>query len=218
MKSVFCLFVLLISLFLGGCVDLAVNDGKNKHKDLKNIMPAKGTVYTMRGGLGGIFSKGMNRLEDTLDHDYHIYASSTVWYKANQLSQTIIEDYKNHKIRSPIILVGHSLGGNEQIKVARKLAQANISVALLITVDAVSPLPVPANVKQVVNIYRPSFVPLFSGQRLQALCPQCTHIENINVTTLKNMDVNHFTIDGNKQVQKLMTEKVLATIQNNERH
>ena len=49
----------------------------------------------MRGGLGGIFSKGMNHLEDTLADQYHIYASSTVWFKAKNLSDTIIKRYNS---------------------------------------------------------------------------------------------------------------------------
>ena len=166
----------------------------------------------MRGGLGGIFSKGMNRLQDTLENDYQIKASSTVWYKANGLSHSIIEDYKTKKIRGPIILVGHSLGANEQIKVARQLARSNIPVALLMTVDAVSPVTVPPNVAHVFNIYRPSFDPVFSGLPLKAMDPIRTHIDNININTIKNIDVNHFTMDGNKQVQRLMLNQVLAAL------
>lgn len=196
-------------------MDLAVNDGKNKHMSSKKINHLHGEVYTMRGGLGGLFSKGMNRLEDTLVNDYQINANSTVWYKANTLSQSIIENYKTKKIRGPIILVGHSLGANEQIKVARQLARANIPVALLMTVDAVSPVTVPANVKHAFNIYRPSFDPVFSGLPLKAIDPEKTHIENVNVRDIKNIDVNHFTMDGNKQVQKIMVDQVLATLEKN---
>ena len=212
MKLFLSLGVLLASMCLSGCIDLAVNDGKNKHIDPKKITQTKGEVYTMRGGLGGIFSKGMNRLEDKLENDYQIYASSTVWYKANTLSRYIIAQYKLKKVHGPIILVGHSLGANEQIKVARDLASAGIPVALLMTIDAVSPVTVPPNVKQVFNIYKPSFVPLFSGLKLKAMDPTRTDVENFNVTTIKDTSVNHFTIDGNEEVQRLMLDKVLATI------
>lgn len=210
MKSVFSLGVIIICSFLNSCIDLAVNDSKNKH--LEKTSHYHGEVYTMRGGLGGIFSKGMNRLQDTLENDYQIKASSTVWYKANGLSHSIIEDYKTKKIRGPIILVGHSLGANEQIKVARQLARSNIPVALLMTVDAVSPVTVPPNVAHVFNIYRPSFDPVFSGLPLKAMDPIRTHIDNININTIKNIDVNHFTMDGNKQVQRLMLNQVLAAL------
>ena len=212
MNSFFLVITFLLSVFLSGCIDLAANDGRNKHIDVKKITHAKGEVYTMRGGLGGVFSKGMNRLEDTLANDYQIYSSSTVWYKADALSHAIIAQYKAKRKHGPIILVGHSLGANEQIKVAKNLAQADIPVALLLTVDAVSPIKVPPNVKQAFNIYKPSFVPLFSGLRLKAVDPKSTEIENFNITTIKDARVNHFTIDGNQSVQKIMLEKVLAAL------
>lgn len=205
------LSVLLTSFFLTGCIDLATNENRNKQVTFKKTSYAKGVVYTMRGGLGGVFSKGMNHLEDTLGDDYQIHTSSTVWYKANALSNYIIKNYNTKKLQGPIILVGHSLGANEQIKVARQLARANIPVALLMTIDAVSPLTVPPNVEQVVNIYKPSFVPLFSGLTLKAMDPKYTHIENFNVTS-EGMHVNHFTIDKDKHVQKIMLDNVLATL------
>ena len=211
-KSIGVIGVFIASILVSGCIDLAVNDGKNKLASHKKTTFVKGEVYTMRGGLGGVFSKGMNRLEDTLEVDYRIHSSSTVWYKANALSSFIIKQYKSNELHGPIILVGHSLGANEQIKVARNLARANIPVALLMTIDAVSPLTVPPNVAKVVNIYKPSFVPMFSGLVLKAMDPKSTHIENINVATLKDAAVNHFTIDSNKTIQQVMVDSVLATL------
>jgi hypothetical protein len=207
--------VLFFNAFLlSGCIDLAINH--NKH-NLNKKSAVEGEVYTMRGGLGGIFSKGMNHLEDTLADDYHIYASSTVWFRARNLSDTIIRRYRAGLIHGPIILVGHSLGANDQIGVARILYHANIPVALLITVDPVLPLRVPPNVKQVVNIYKRSFVPMFSGLSLKADDPKLTQIENLNTSTLKGTHVNHFNIDEHKITQKIMLESVLAVLKGRRR-
>lgn len=211
-QSIVSFSILLIPIFLTGCIDLAVNQNRHKQTVLKKKSFAKGEIYTMRGGLGGVFSKGMNHLEDTLADNYQISASSTVWFKAKALSNAIIKRYKAKELQGPIILVGHSLGANDQIGVARLLAQANIPVALLITIDPVLPLRIPPNVKQEVNIYKPSFVPLFSGLSLKADNPKLTHIENLNVDTLKGMGVNHFTIDKHQYVQKLMVDRILATL------
>jgi len=213
-KTIVSLGVLLITLLLTGCIDLAVNNKLHKNVVLKKNTYTKGEIYTMRGGLGGVFSKGMNHLEDTLADEYQISASSTVWFKAMALSDSIIKRYREDKIKGPIILVGHSLGANDQIGVARQLAYAHIPVALLITIDPVLPLRIPPNVQHEVNIYKPSFVPLFSGMALKADNPKLTHMENLNVDTLKGMGVNHFTIDKHNYVQKLMVEKILATLKN----
>jgi hypothetical protein len=212
LNLVFFISTCLIVLPLPGCIDLAVNDGKNKQALRNKPTDRRAEVYTMRGGLGGVFSKGMNHLEDTLQNDYQIPSSSTVWYKANALSKEIINEYKTQHQHVPIILVGHSLGANEQIKVAKNLANANIPVALLITVDAVAPIRVPPNVRQAINIYKPSFVPMFSGLKLKAVDPKTTRIENLNVATFKDAHVNHFTIDKDEKVQQIMIQNILATL------
>ncbi len=211
-KLILFLSIVVTSILLTGCIDFAANDGRNKHVNLRAKNHLKGEVYTMRGGLGGVFSKGMNHLEDTLANDYQIHSSSTVWNKAYSLSQTIIQQYKAKIIQGPIILVGHSLGANEQIKVAKNLAEANVPVALLVTVDAVSPIRVPPNVRLAVNIYKPSFVPMFSGLTLKAVDPARTRIKNYNVDEIKGAEVNHFTIDKDEHVQKIMLENILATL------
>lgn len=203
--------LLMITSCFSGCMDLASNENKNRQALAKKITYQKGQVYTMRG-IGGIFSRGMNRLEDTLEDDYHIRTSSTIWYKAGTLSQFIIKHYQSGELTGPIILIGHSLGANEQIKVAGNLARANIPVALLITIDAVAPVMVSPNVKKALNIYKPGIVPMFSGLTLKAIDPVHTQIDNFNVNAIKTIYVNHFTIDKNDTIQKIMLDNVLATL------
>jgi hypothetical protein len=204
------LFILLAGVSLTACIDLAGTQSLAKNKNY--VFNFKAQVFVMRGGLGGIFSKGMNQLQSTLESQYRIRTESTVWYKANVLSRFIVKNYGSKALPGPIVLAGHSLGANEQIKVAQNLAKKNIPVALLITIDAVSPLEVPPNVKRVLNIYKPSFVPMFSGLRVKAIDPSRTKIENVDVTSLERIAVNHFTIDKNVEVQQLMLKRTLAAI------
>lgn len=209
-KLLLSLPLLFANLALTGCVDLAAPP---KNLQAQQLVPRiKGSVYCMRGGLGGIFSTGMNQLQKTLQRDYKIRTTSIIWYKTNQLSNEIIKDLKAGKIQKPIVLVGHSLGANEQIKVARNLWRANIPVALIITVDAVSPMTVPPNVNYALNLYTPSFVPMFSGLQIKAMDPQSTRIENLNVKRVKNVHVNHFTIDKDKDIQRLMLQTILTAL------
>lgn len=212
-KTTLWAMLLLLSLgLLSACMDLATNESKLKKASQRHFAYRKGQVYTMRG-LGGIFSRGMNRLEDTLEDNYHVRTSSTIWYKANELSDFIHTNYVNKTLTGPIILIGHSLGANEQIKVAKNLAKWNIPVELLMTIDAVSPIAVPTNVKEVFNIYKPGFVPMFSGLKLKPVVPQSpSHIDNFNVDAIKKVYVNHFTIDKSAVIQKIMLEKVLSII------
>ncbi|MGQ3890374.1 hypothetical protein [Legionella sp. CNM-4043-24] len=212
------LFALLLCLLLNGCMDL-LPKLNNLGRETANKNPDyRGEVYTMRGGLGGIFSTGMSDLQRTLQTQYHIQSASTIWFKQDDLSTYIIKHYRAHELQTPIVLIGHSLGANEQIKVARELGRANIPVALLITVDAVAPIKVSANVQHAINIYKPGYVPMFSGIRLVAENPTLTRIDNLNVDKLEGISVNHFTIDKNSAVQDLMLKNVLAVLKKPGKH
>lgn len=197
--------LLCMAIALAACIDLSGSHHKLT-KTSYTHSKYSGEVYTMRGGLG-IFSIGMNQLSKSVEERFHVSAPSTMWYNAGAESRTIIENWRLHK--RPIVLIGHSLGANDQIKVARNLEKAGIPVALLVTVDAVSQTVVPSNVIHALNFYKPGFVPMFSGLRLRAVNPKATKIDNINVDTLKGVQVNHFTIDKDKQVQS----KILAEIE-----
>lgn len=213
------LLLMTLCLLTTACMDLLpkLNNLGKETSGARN--PAyRGEVYTMRGGLGGIFSTGMSDLQRTLQTQYHIPSASTIWFHEDTLSDHIIRQYRAHKIQTPIVLIGHSLGANEQIKVARALGRADIPVALLITVDAVSPIMVSANVERVINLYKPGYAPMFSGQVLRAVNPAKTRVDNINVMQLPGASVNHFTIDKNQVVQDLMLKNVLNTLKKPEKH
>lgn len=223
--------VLLGCVILSGCIDLSGSRSSYRKKAIQRahqtaVKPAKqknplvknGEVHTMRGGLG-IFSIGMNQLRDHVADKYKISSRSTMWYNAGDVSRAIIKRYYSQHERRPIILIGHSLGANEQIKVARNLNDAGIPVDLLVTVDAVSQTIIPPNVKHALNVYKPGYVPMFSGLKLRAVNPEATKIDNINMGTYKNVKVNHFTIDKDKTVQAMIlneVEKVL--IHGNKKH
>lgn len=224
-----CLFsvsVVCITMMLSACIDLSgsiavekkIKHEQAKHPKVKKTKKAlaqkrRGEVHTMLGGLG-IFSTGMNQLKNSVAAQYHIPASSSMWYQSGAVSQAIVDYYYKHQTHRPIILVGHSLGANEQINVARHLEKVGIPVDLLVTVDAVSVFTVPANVRQVLNIYKPGFVPMFSGLKLRAVNPKATHIDNVNVNKLAGVKVNHFTIDKHEFVQSMIMNKVEKVLSN----
>ncbi|MGC1182713.1 hypothetical protein [Legionella sp.] len=205
----------LLAMGMAGCIDLSSTRYYSKtdiHALRKENSQVKhkayhGEVHTMLGGLG-VFSTGMKELSNSVVVKYDIPAPSDMWYNAGAVSKSIMAYYYKHKNHRPIILVGHSLGANEQIKVARNLNKVAIPVDLLVTVDAVSQTIVPPNVKHAMNFYKPGYVPMFSGLKLKAVDPDKTFIENINVTELKGVKVNHFTIDKDPVVQAMIMKEV----------
>ncbi|KTD06497.1 hypothetical protein Lgra_3274 [Legionella gratiana] len=194
-------------------IDQSKKPSKKAVKKIGKSQPYNGEVHTMLGGLG-LFSTGMRTLSDTVVDECNISAPSDMWYNAGNVSRKIISYYQTHKEHRPIILVGHSLGANEQIKVARNLNKLGIPVDLLVTVDAVSQTIVPPNVKHAMNFYKPSFVPMFSGLKLKAVAPEQTRIDNINVTTIEGIEVNHFTIDKDPIVQAMIMKEVKKVLSN----
>lgn len=203
---------LLCSAFvLSGCVDLTgarmFSERKYELNTSKQLDKDKGEVHTMRGGLG-IFSTGMNKLVVRSTKRFNVPAASSMWYNAGTVSRSIVDYHYALRTHRPIILIGHSLGANEQIKVARNLNKVGIPVDLLVTVDAVSTTHVPPNVRQALNVYKPGFVPMFSGLRLVADNPKTTIIDNVNVNTLKDVKVNHFIIDKDEVVQTMILERI----------
>lgn len=229
---------LLITMSMAGCVDLSGGRASEKRlipktaqsvihqsatqkatkKATKTVkvsksQPYHGEVHTMLGGLG-VFSTGMRTLSNTVEEECNVAAPSDMWYNAGNVTRKIVTYYQKHKQHRPIILVGHSLGANEQIKVARNLNKAGIPVDLLVTVDAVSQTIVPPNVKHAMNFYKSGYVPMFSGLKLKAVNPEQTRIDNINVAAIKGVTVNHFTIDKEPVVQAMIMEEVKKVLSN----
>lgn len=211
----------ILLIFINGCVDLsgARSNYARTHSlviEENKHTPYRGEVHTMLGGLG-LFSRGMVTLKNSVAERYDIPAYNTIWYNAGDVSRFIINNYYHQKHPRPIILVGHSLGANEQIKVARNLNTAGVPVALLVTVDAVSQTIVPPNVNEAVNFYKSGYIPMFSGLKLRAVDPTKTHVENIDANTLKGEKVNHFTIDKSSLVQEMILEKIKRVVVNGKR-
>ncbi len=211
----------ILLLFVNGCVNLSGT--RSNYPRNNNVLivenkkaPYNGEIHTMLGGLG-LFSKGMITLKNSVAQLYDIPAYNTIWYNAGDVTQFIINNYYHQKHPRPIILIGHSLGANEQIKVARNLNRYNIPVALLITTDSVSQTIIPPNVHEAVNFYKTGLVPMFSGLKLRAVDPNKTIIENIDVSTIKGINVNHFTIDKNPLVQQMILEKIKKVVVNGKR-
>lgn len=228
-KQPILLLLCFVAAGLTGCVDLsraklspekkaasysahysthAVKAHSVKNKTKARVAKSQGEVHTLLGGLG-VFSMGMSDIRNEVAKQYSkVSASSNMWYNGGDVAYSIKHYYYTHKKHRPIILVGHSLGANEQIKIARNLNAAGIPVDLLVTVDAVSQTIVPPNVKHALNIYKTGYVPMFSGLKLRAVDPSATKIENINVDDLKGVHVNHFTIEKNQMVQAMILDEV----------
>jgi pimeloyl-ACP methyl ester carboxylesterase len=158
-----------------------------------------GHVYLLRGILN-VFSLGMDQLAYKLEA---VGVSTTVANHTSWrgLADDMVANYRsgNHE---PIILMGHSAGADATISIARRLQDAGVPVALIVNFDPVSPDPVPANVKQIVNYYVPAGwgAAVAPGQRFKG------QLANVS----ENATDNHFSIDKSEDLHRKTIARVLA--------
>ena len=181
-----------------------------KNGDLAAIRPESdaprvGQVYLIRG-LVGLFSVGIDRLTEEINADgitAHVYQE----VQDPEMATAIIAQYEHAVRREPLCLIGHSVGAEDVITIARKLQAHGIDVDLMICLDATNPRRVPTNVKRCVNYYQSSlmdYLPVLRGLPLQTEPGFDGAFENLNVRRehreLLEWDTNHFNIDKDAKI------------------
>ena len=174
-----------------------------------------GHAYLFRGFIG-VFSTGMNSLGDQLNKD----GVETTVFQADQWSQvadTIAERYHNGPVE-PVVLVGHSYGADNILRIAQKLKEKNVKIDLLVTLDPVTPPKVPANVMKTVDLYQSNGVmdamPWLRGIPLEKESDKVAVLnENIRTdrTDLLKPGLNHFNIEKQPKVHAEVEKLVMQT-------
>lgn len=176
--------------------------------DLDRVQPVSdqphvGNVYLLRGWIG-IFSAGIDELGAKLSASG---VRATV-YQEDQwraLAAQIKRKYAAESAaeREPIVLIGHSYGADSVLRIANLLHERNIPVDLVITLDPVTPPPVPPNVKRVYNLYQSNGMldafPWLRGIPVQATPGAAVVVENMDIrrdrTDLLVRGLDHFNIE-----------------------
>jgi hypothetical protein len=184
--------------------------------------PRVGNVYLLRGWIG-IFSHGINELGRELNAQgvrANVYQDDQ-WAT---LAEAIKCEYAGRGSAEPLILVGHSFGADDVLRVSRELAEEKIEVDLVVTLDPVTPPDVPPNVRRCVNLYQSNGawdkVPAFRGVPLRLA--GAAGRGGGNGTELRNMDIrkdrtdllepgtDHFNIEKKAKVHAEVIRQVLA--------
>lgn len=134
---------------MGGCAFLT--PGSPAKIQPVTQSPRVGQVAILRG-LIGIWSLGLDDLSKEINAD-GIQATvfqNDQWYF---LARTIVKNYRAARNPEPLILMGHSYGADDAVRIARILNSSEVKVDLLITFDPVTPPRVPPNVQVVMNYY-----------------------------------------------------------------
>lgn len=218
-------FILAAALIspLAGCVDLTglPADPLAAHGALRAAASDRypGHVYCMRGFLG-IFSTGMDTFSQTLNRRHIISAAALADEARMQFEHHLLSAEKQRLLHGPLILVGHSYGADDQIRVARYLGHHGYKVMLLVLLDPVTPPRIPSNVRQCFVIYKShpltDWLPFFRGVPAKAANPRMTHVTNVNVRDMPvpfhQAGINHVNISADHGVRTLMLNVVLRAL------
>jgi hypothetical protein len=164
-----------------------------------------GHVYLLRGLIGDIYSLGMDDLARKIEQrgvKASVHGVSAVVYLANR----IIRDYRaDPAANSPIILVGHSTGGDAIISIAERLKAANVPVALAFGFDPTRIAgPIPSNVDLFINLYQGYNV--IGGGAVRPASDFRGRL--INVDLRERYEIIHITLDKNDAIHDLIVRKV----------
>lgn len=163
-----------------------------------------GHMYLFWGLAGEIFSRGLDGLAVKI-RKHGVGASAHSMLEASAVTETIIRKYRAD--RAPVMLLGHSSGGDAIIAIANKLKEANVPVALAFGFD---PTPiagaVPSNIELFINLYQATNLigggsaepgPDFRGRL-------------INVDLREHREIIHITLDKSDTIHRLVIDKVVG--------
>ena len=165
-----------------------------------------GRVIVLRG-LANIFSRGMDAIaKDLKERGVNVVLHNHSRWQS--LSAKLIEEFRaNPKDTVPIILIGHSLGGDASIVMANWLAQNRVPVRLIVVFDAVAQVhPVNAGVEEVINFYKPKGY----GQEVKGSASFKGVVNNVDLTDRK--DIDHLNIDKDPVIQQEVIASVMKLI------
>jgi hypothetical protein len=118
----------------------------------------------------------------------------------------------------PVVLIGHSLGADNQIRVDRALNGGGVPVDLLVLIDPDALPHIPPNVRRCVNIFKShrvsDAVPVFRGTRVNPDRAQ-TVVKNIDLRLIPvgfdASSITHFNIAQVTGVQDMVLAEIAKT-------
>jgi pimeloyl-ACP methyl ester carboxylesterase len=192
-----------------------------KPGELAKVQPVStstraGNVYLLRGFIG-IFSTGIDHLGEEINGKgvHAMVFQDDQW---SRLADTIKKKYANKANADPLILIGHSYGADDVVRIARKLDESNIKVDLLITLDPVTPPKVPPNVALAYNLYQSNGVfdtmPWLRGIPMEQEKAIPGQLVNADIrkdrTDLLEPGLDHFNIEKKAKIHEDVIAKVLS--------
>ncbi len=165
-----------------------------------------GHVYLMWGLAGEIFSRGLDGLAAKIERA-GVAASVHSMIETGSITDSIIREYRRDPSSAPVMLLGHSSGGDAVIAIAERLKAANIPVGLIFGFD---PTPIagriPSNVELFINLYQATNI--IGGGSAAAASDFRGRI--VNVDLREHREIVHITLDKSDVIHALVVDKVIG--------
>ncbi len=172
-----------------------------------------GRVYLLRGLLNW-WSTGM----DEVGRKLHKAGVNSVVMPGPEwlaVGQRIVKEPPD----GPLVLVGHSFGADDAVRLARYLRDQGVTVDGLVLVDPTTPPVVPDNVVRCFNLFKSNpptdWMPWFRGVAVNTEDPR-TQLVNYdlreNDPTGRYANLDHFNIDNDDNVQEVVITEVKRSL------
>jgi hypothetical protein len=183
--------ILLLGIPIGGILAQAMSIAQPRHH-----------VYLIRGFMN-VFSLGMDDIavklrQQGINATVH---NHLVWA---ELAQEAAADYKSGRVPT-IILVGHSLGASAVTKMAARLGELGVPVALAIGLDPVYQTTASGRVARYINYYISSGV----GKDVKRTRQFNGTLQNVDV---EKPNIGHLNIDKNPDIERKVIAEIRAAI------
>jgi hypothetical protein len=174
---------------------------------VEKITQPRGRAYLFRGVAGLIYSRGIDTLAARIRRT-GIPASVGTYLLWRPTLDEAIRDYRRDP--QPIILIGHSMGGDCVLDFAEMLNQAGIPVSLLVTYDPTRIADdVPPNVERYINIYQSSNF-MGGGNVVQG---SRFHGDYASYNLKDHAEIVHINIEKADRIQEQLVAKVAQLAQ-----
>lgn len=159
---------------------------------------AKTKVFMLRGLLN--VSVGLDQLATKLARKRinSAVANHAAW---SGFADEAIRGYRRGRL-CRIVIIGHSLGADTALLMARKLDAAKVPVALIITYGPFGSRPVPPNVRRMMNFYRSNSLWNNVYSRTKGAR---TRVQNIDLASRNK--ITHFNIE---RIPRLQAKSIRA--------
>jgi len=207
MRTILASAAIVMAMGVAGCSETASSTSATGLARVdRNEYKYTGEVYLLRG-LANVFSTGLDEIDGKfktrgVNSKVDNHSVWQVW------ADDIIARDKRGQVSYPVIIMGHSLGGNASVQMARYLGDAGVKVAYVVAFDPTITTEPGPNVAEVVNYYIPNGRKGKDNNIVVAGAGFTGSLANVDMTPAS--EINHFNVEKSPELQVRVITKSMS--------